>query len=77
MVYKVCMIYTLAYQFFKIFSDWKIFYEELIFLKYVYLHNGYFLSFIDICFKMVINKLVLKRTQVTTSETKTLILPLP
>ena len=34
------------------------------------------LSFIDKCFKMVINKLILKRPQVTTVEKKTLILSL-
>ena len=35
------------------------------------------MSFIDKCFKMVINKLVIKRPQVTTAEKKTLILSLP
>ena len=70
------MIYTLAYQCFKISSNWTKFHEELNFLKYVFLKNGYPLSFIDKCFKMVINKLVIKRPQVTTVE-KTLILFLP
>ena len=35
------------------------------------------MSFIDKCFEMVINKLVIKRPQVTTVEKKTLILSLP
>ena len=39
--------------------------------------DGYPLSFIDKCFKMVISKLVIKRPQVTTVEKKTLILSLP
>ena len=75
-VYKVDMIYTLAYRCFKICSDWAKFHEELNFLKQVFLKNGYPLSFIDECFKMFINKLVIKRLQVTTVEKKTLILSL-
>ena len=46
-------------------------------MKQVFLKNQYPLSFIDKCFKMVINKLVIKRPQVTTVEKKTLILSLP
>ena len=71
------MIYTLAYRCFKICSDWAKFHEELNFLKHVFLKNGYPLSFIDKCFKMVIDKLVIKCLQVTTVEKKTLILSLP
>ena len=67
---------TLAYRCFKICSDWTKFYEELNFLKHVFLKNGYPLSFIDKCFKMVINNLVIKRPQVTTVEKKTVILSL-
>ena len=73
----VGMIYTLAYQCFKICSNWTRFHEELHFVKYVFLKNGYPLSFIDKCFKIVINKLVIKHCQVTTAEKKTLILSLP
>ena len=40
------------------------------------LKNGYLLSLIDKNFKMVINKLVIKRPQVTTIEKKNLILSL-
>ena len=36
-----------------------------------FLKNGYPLSFIDKGFKMVINKLVIKRRQVTTVEKET------
>ena len=75
--YKVGMIYTLAYRIFKVCSDWTRFHEELNFLKHVFLKNGYPLSFIDKCFKMVINKLVIKHPQVTTVEKKTLVLSLP
>ena len=76
-VYKVGMIYTLAYRCSKICSDWTRCHEELNFLKQVFLKNVYPLSFIEICFKMVINKLVIKRPQVTTVEKKTLIPSLP
>ena len=76
-VNKVGMIYNLAYWCFKICSDWTKFHKELNFLKHVFLKNGYLLSFIDKCFKMVINKLVIKCPQVTTVEKKTLILSLP
>ena len=40
-VYKVVLIYALAYQYFKICSDWTKFYEELDFLKHIFLKNGY------------------------------------
>ena len=51
-VYKLGMIYTLAYRCFKICSDWTKFHEELNFLKHVFLKSGHPLSFIDKCFKM-------------------------
>ena len=76
-VYKVSMIYTLAYRCFKICSGWTKFHEELNFLKHALLKNGYPLSFIDKYFKMVINKLVIQRPQVTTVEKKTLSMSLP
>ena len=43
-------------------------------MKNIFLKNGYPLSLIEKCFEMVINKLVIKRPQVTTVEKKTLIL---
>ena len=75
--YKVGMTYSLAYRCFKTCPAWTRLYEELNFSEQVFLKNGYPLSFIDKCFKMVINKLVIKRPQVITVEKKTLILPLP
>ena len=59
--YKVGMIYTVAYQCFRICYDWSRLHEELNLLKDKFLKNGYPLLFIDKCFKMVINKLVIKR----------------
>ena len=70
------MMYTLVYRYFKICSDYTRFHEELNFFKHVFLKNGCPLSFTGRCFKMVINKLVIKRRQVTAVE-KTLILSLP
>ena len=46
-------------------------------MNYVFLKNEYPLPFIDKCFKMVINKLVMKRLQGITVKKKTLILSLP
>ena len=43
------------------------------FIKYAFSKNEYPLSFIDKCFKMVIDKLVIKLPQVTTVEKKTLV----
>ena len=71
------MIYTLAYQCFKMCFDWTKLCEELNFLKHLFLKNGYPFPFIDKCFKMVINMLVIKCLQVTTVEKKTSILSLP
>ena len=75
-VYKVGMIYTLAYRYFKICFGWTKFHEELNFWKHLFLKNGYPLSFTDKCFKMVIDKLVIKHTQPKVQR-KTLILSLP
>ena len=76
-VYKVGLIYALAYRCFKISSDRTKFHEELNFLKHVFLKNVCPLPFIDKCFEMVINNLVIKRPQLTTVEKNTLILSLP
>ena len=43
----------------------------------MFLKNGYPVSFVDKCFKIVINKLVIKSPQVTTVKKKTLVLSLP
>ena len=53
------------------------FHEKLNVLKHIFLKNGYPLSFIGKCFKMVMNDLVVKRPQTATVEKKTLILSLP
>ena len=77
MAYKFGMIYTLAYWSFNICSNGTEFHEKPNFLKWVFLKNRYPFSFIDKCFKTVINKLIIKRPQTTAFEKKTLILSSP
>ena len=76
-IYKFGIVYTLAHRCFKICSDWTKFHKELSFLKQASLENGYPLSFIDNCFKTIVDKLFIKRPQLTTVEKKTLFLSLP
>ena len=52
------------------------FHDKLNVLKHIFLKNGYPLSFIGKCFKIVMNNLVVKRPQTTTVEQKTLIMSL-
>ena len=75
-IYKFGMVYTITYRCFKIFSDWTKFYEDLSFLKQVFLKNGYPLSFIDNCFKAFVDKLFIKHHRVITVEKKSLFLSL-
>ena len=58
-------------------SDWTKFHEELNFLKHLFSKNGYLLSFIDKCFRMAINKLVIEGPQVAAAKKKILIPSLP
>ena len=74
---KFGVVYTLAYRCFKIYSDWTKFHEELSFSKQVFLKIGYPLSFINNCFKIFVNKLFIKRPQLTTVKKKILFLSLP
>ena len=76
-IYKFGIVYTLAHRCFKICSDWTKFHEELSFLKQAFLENGYPLSFIDNCFKTIVDKLFIKRPQLITVEKKILFLSLP
>ena len=76
-VYQFGMVYTLAYCNLKICSNWTKFHEELSFLKQVFFKKGYPLSFIDNCFKTFLDKLFIKRPQLTTVEKKNLFFSLP
>ena len=45
-------------------------------MKQVFLENGYPVSFIESCFKQIVDKLFIKRPQLTTVEKKTLFMSL-
>ena len=62
---------------FSIFSNWNNFHYELVFLKDIFLKNGYPISFIDKWFKTFLDQLHLERPEVLTAEKKTLTLVLP
>ena len=65
-VSKFGMIYTLAYRCFKICSDWTKFFEtDTLCHLFIY------------CFKTFVDKLLIKRPQLTKVEKKTLFLLLP
>ena len=71
------MVYTLASRCFHICSDSAHLHKELSFLKEGFLKSGYLLRFIDNHFKIFVDKLFIKRPQVTTVEKRTLFLSLP
>ena len=71
------MVYTLAFRFFPICSNWTHFHNELAFLKDIFLKNGYPISFIGECFKTFLDQLYLESPQLLTAEQKTLTLVLP
>ena len=65
------MIYTLVFRCFSICFNWTNFHNELAFLKDILFKNGYPISFMEKCFKTFLDRLYLKRPQVTV-EKKTL-----
>ena len=75
--YKFGMIYTLVFRCFSICSNWTNFHNDSVFLKDIFLKNWYPISFIDKCFKTLLDRLYLKRPQVLIAEKKTLTLVLP
>ena len=68
-VYKFGMIYTLAYRCFKVCSDWTKFHEELGFFETL-------LFWKRVPFVILVDKLFIKRLQLTKIEKKTLFLSL-
>ena len=50
--------------------------KNLVFLKHFCFENGYLLSFIDNCFKILVDKLFIKRLQLTKIEKNTMFLSL-
>ena len=75
--YKFGMIFTLVFRCFRICSDWNKFHNEIIFLRDIFLKNGYPKSFIDNCFKTFLDKLFFKKPVISTAKKKTLTFVLP
>ena len=75
--YKTGMNYTLVFRCFRNCSYWNKFHKEIIFLKDIFLKNGYLTSFIDKFFKTLLDQLFIKKPQVLTVEKKILTLVLP
>ena len=65
---KFGIIYTLVFRCYSICSSWTNFHNELLFLKEIL--NGYPKSFIDKCFKVFLDRLYSKRSQVLAAEEK-------
>ena len=70
--YKIGMIYTLEFRCFRFCSDWNKFHKEIIFLKDIFLKNGYPTSCIDKCFKTFLDQSFIKIPQVLIVEKKIL-----
>ena len=76
-VYKLGIVYTLIYRYFRICSNQTQFHTELIFLKGIFQKNSYPKYFIDKCFKKFLNNVHLVKENVPTVEKKRLLLVLP
>ena len=50
--YNFGTVYTLAYKCFRICSSWTKLHTELLFVKQIFIKNGYPESFIDKCFRI-------------------------
>ena len=75
--HKFSRIYTLVVRYFSICSNQTNYHNELVFLKDMFLKNGYQISFIEKCFKTFLDQLFFKPLQVLTAEKKTLALVSP
>ena len=75
--HKFGMFYTLLYRRFTLCSDWKKFYRELVTLKEIFQRNGYPKSFIDKCWKNLLDRLHLIKSTSARVEKKPLHLVLP
>ena len=75
--YKIGMIYTLVDRCFRICSSWSMFHQQLIPLREIFQKNGYPDNFIDICFKLYLNRIHILKEKIPTVKTKPLRLVLP
>ena len=57
--YKSNLIFTLLFRAFKLYSNFKLFHQEILNLKDIFLKNGYPFNFIDVCIKRFLNYVVI------------------
>ena len=75
--YKIGMIYTLVNRCFRICSGWSMFRQQLILLREIFQKNGHPENFIDIYFKLFLNRIHILKEKFTTVEKKPLPLVVP
>ena len=66
------MLYTLVYRCFTFCPDWTKFHRELVPLKEIFQRNGNPKSFVDKCFKKVLERLYIIKITLATMEKKSL-----
>ena len=74
--YKFGTVYKLAFRCFRICSSWTKLHTELVFLKEVFLKNGYPENFINKCFKRFVDNINVVKEAILTVEKKPLLLVL-
>ena len=75
--YKLGTVYTLAYRCLRICSSWTKLYNESVFLKEIFLKNGYLEDFINKCFKRFMENIHVVEETTLTVEKKPIGLVLP
>ena len=75
-IYKIVMIYTLVNRCFRICSSWSMFHQQLILVREIFQKSGYPESFIDRCFKLLLNRIHIPKEKIPVIEKKPrLVLP--
>ena len=69
---KIAIIYTLINRRFRIWSSWSMFHQQLTLLREIFQKNDYAENFIDICFKLFLNRFHILREKVLPVEKKPL-----
>ena len=75
--HKFCVLYTLVYRCFNLYSDWTEFHRELVTLNEIFQRTGYLTLFIDNFLKKFLNRLHMIKPTLATVEEKPLHLVLP
>ena len=71
------MILSLLYRAFKLCSNFEIFHQEIIFLKYIFKRNGYLSNFIDKYVKTFLDKIIIQKKVILVAQKKELVCALP